>query len=234
MSAQGNSEEATTYTKVCKKHGLRYDPALTSGCVRCRREMEVKRESSGAGFRAFVALVAIGVIALVIWYLGRSEPAEEPAAAAPAAETAAAPAAAAAPSPGGSDPRLSGKSTAEGIISNIRRLVARGRSETAQFNNVGVAPEEVGEQWAQWSAEWTYRVDEITQRVRRRPGGQADPALILVYDELDTAVEELRQIANVADPGGVSFASDCDLRFGTAEQALDVAQRHLDGMTAGE
>ncbi|MCP4660012.1 MAG: hypothetical protein GY856_31805 [bacterium] len=231
MSPEGNSEGAKTYTKLCKKHGLHYDPALTSGCVRCRREMEVQQESSGAGFRAFVALAAVIVIALVAWFLSRSEPGEQPATAEPV-ETAAGPAQQTAPSPGESDPRLGGKTTAEGIIQSIRRLVARGRSETAQFTDVGVAPEELGEQWAQWSAEWTYRVDEITERVRRRPGGQADPALVLTYDELETAVEELRQIVNVGDPGGVSFASDCDIRFGTAEQALDVAQSHLDGLTA--
>lgn len=233
MSLEANSESGKTYTKVCKKHGLRYDPALTSGCVRCRREMEVKRESSGAGFRAFAALAAIVAIVLVVLFLSRGEPGEQPPAAEPV-EIVAEPVSETASGPGQSGLRLTGKTTVEGIIQNIRRLVARGRSETAEFNNVGVVPEELREQWAQWSAEWIYRVDEITERVRRRSGGQADPALILAYDELEKAVEELRQIANITDPGGVSFASDCDLRFGTAEQSLNVAQRHLDGMNTGK
>jgi len=232
VSPQGNSEGAKTYSKVCKKHGLRYDPALTSGCVRCRREMEVQRESSGAGLRAFVAFALVIVIALAVFLLSRSESGEEPPTAEPA-ETAAAPADETAPDPGTNDPRLRGKATVEGIIGSIRQLITSGRSETARFSDVGVAPEELQEQWAQWSADWSYRIDEITERVRRRPGSQADPVFVLAYEELEVGIEELREIVNLANPGGVNFASDCDLRLRSAEQSLDVAQRHLDGMTAG-
>lgn len=64
MASEPAPDPSEQSSAICPRHGLRYDPRLSTGCVRCRRTRD--EASSPYAGPLGVALVAVGLVALAI------------------------------------------------------------------------------------------------------------------------------------------------------------------------
>ncbi len=74
--SESEQEQRKLRTVVCDAHGLRYDPDVQEGCVRCLKEMQGPEGSPSDGFdkRIPIALGAVVLLALFLLLGGDQEP----------------------------------------------------------------------------------------------------------------------------------------------------------------
>ena len=63
-----SQENPKRHSVACQRHGVRYNPELTEGCVLCRREQNTESSSRAPGIGWKLGLV-LGLVALSVWSL---------------------------------------------------------------------------------------------------------------------------------------------------------------------
>lgn len=216
------SESQGTRIVVCSKHGIPYDASRRGGCSRCIREWERQKapdQRRSSGFPTPIKL--LGLLLFVAGaYVLLTRPAANDSPTVPAAQPPAAP------------DDGTGKATeieADAfvrIIEDIPDLIEDGRSDTEIFLADADDPERLRDDWDFWSADWSGRVRELTERLPARPDSQRQLKLALVYQEVSKALEELRAIP-ITTIDGIPDAPAVRKRFKEAEQALQQARLHF-------
>lgn len=219
------AQNQDTRMVVCPKHGLTYDASKRGGCARCIREWERQRargEGSSAGFPTSVKILGL-VLVVAGFYVFLTRPRSEeplPTEAAPATPQPAAGA-------GRSVVDEASERALRQLINDIPDVLERGRSETERLLADAEDPERQKQDWDYWTLDWNARIGQLAERLPPPPDSRDNVKLALVFQEVNRAMNELRQVPQATTEEGVPDPEKVGQRFDAVDKALQQARVHL-------
>ncbi|MBW2714144.1 MAG: hypothetical protein JRC77_10395 [Deltaproteobacteria bacterium] len=242
--SESEQEERKLRTVVCDAHGLRYDPDVQEGCVRCLKEKQGPEKYPSDGFdkRIPITLGAVVLMALLL-FLGGDQ--DTPTVAGLDEETAAETETAVQvetepkdldPSPVGlqikdelrQDKERAVKEMAEDLedtLDDVENFIGDNEWDVMQIAEVGevVTPEDqiVVSHWTEFVREWNDELNDAIRDYPTQPPADLNFNLTMAYQELGNAVSELRSLP-------VSGGSAPTTPMWTREAKVQKARSHVD------
>jgi hypothetical protein len=122
----------------------------------------------------------------------------------------------------------------EHVIDRLARLIDEGRQACEELGEPEYDAEMPGPSgrrhiasWNEWSDGWTERVDDAAVRLPSQPPWTGEREYSMAYQEVSSAIRELRLVPNGTGMWATPFRSQWEQRFATASHHLNEARRLL-------
>ena len=124
----------------------------------------------------------------------------------------------------------------ERVVEQLARLIDEGRQDCDDMGEPEYDAEMPGASgrrhiasWEEWSRGWIERVDDAAVRLPSQPPWTGERSYTIAYQEVSSAIRELRLVPNGTGIWATPFRSQWERRFTTASYHLNEARSHLLG-----
>jgi hypothetical protein len=122
----------------------------------------------------------------------------------------------------------------EETIDALEALIADGRRQCAELGEPNYEPDYPGAAgmahaaaWSEFAGEWDRAVNDAVERLPSHPGWQVDDEITYAYQEISSAVGQLRIVPVGVGDWSAPFEHQWTERFDSAQRSLDSALARL-------